>query len=629
MQLLYIWVDSYKNIKNKGFSFSPNHKIEIAQDDVQEISGININEIKNDAQLFPDLLNNITGLIGKNGSGKTNILDIIGMNIDQRRTYRRIIDSYFLLYKISNNQYVIEGSQITLIQPFTNGLDGLDIDNPYSIIVRYDKKQHIFNFIEFLNKNQKVMNSLDVLSTKRQEYNSRVEITDKANSWLFERISLQPSFIGYYPKYKMLVDFNTSNYSHRGELFRTTNRVFLRITSSLDYYKNNDFPIKLKVSLNSFKRKKKESSEELKLEKEISPKYRWILSLTEDYIYFTWYSLVAHLKDKEDEIKTILNKIEAIVLLDDNHIEGYYVEVLRILMAELWNCSNDYAKGQNLFFSDYDELSRLLFDLPESVFTEKEIEVPIGEAELIAIKNLLIKLDQEYLKSDSPNLLNKILEVNFYPFSSGEESLLDLFATLYRGITLKEDDSKQTLILLLDEPDQFLHPEWCRQLIWELIEFLKRTSGYEKYQVVFTTHSPFLVSDLPSSHIITLDKDPKTGECIVSSPRFTIQTFASNIHTLLADKFFLDSTTGELALQTINWIIRKLNSSRTLGKREKKKIHALIELIGEPIIRQRLVEMYQLKEPEDKEVRLNNLLLQKQKIQQEIDQIEREKNDSN
>ncbi|MBV1820896.1 hypothetical protein [Clostridium cochlearium] len=56
-------------------------------------------------------------LLGKNGSGKTTILDVLGMNIDDRCSQsikrRRIsgsnvIDSYFILYHIQGDYFGIE-----------------------------------------------------------------------------------------------------------------------------------------------------------------------------------------------------------------------------------------------------------------------------------------------------------------------------------------------------------------------------------------------------------------------------------------------------------------------------------------------------------------------------------------
>ncbi|WNS82215.1 AAA family ATPase [Domibacillus sp. DTU_2020_1001157_1_SI_ALB_TIR_016] len=626
MQLLYLWVDSYKNIKKNGFSFSESHDVSINFDEESSISKLFITEKRNAPQLFDPVIKSITGIIGKNGSGKTNILDIIGMHLNQRQIDKS--SNYFLLYKQTTTKYVIEGNNIELIRPFTNGLiDSLFIHNPYSIIVRYDKEKCTFNYIDFLQEERKSINSFTVLSAKQEEYNLR-SMFPTDTSYLFQRISLQPSRIGYYAKYKMLVDFNSDDPDMK-HLFQAKNRIYLKITQNFKYFEDREYDLTLKISQDPLVRRLQKffnnQNQNAELLTNQQRKIRWLLALTEKYIKFTWHSLVRHMKDngEEKEILPLLREIESKVQSTDNPW-GYYNEILRCLMEKLWDSTNEYAAGQNLFYFAYDELILLLLALPEEIFINEIIEIPIGSEEQEEIKNLLQKLDSEYLKNNSPDLLNRILDIEFYPFSSGEEAFLNLFATLYYGITLDTGYGGKTLLILLDEPDQFMHPEWCRQFIWEFIKFLKRIpSSYAKFQVVFTTHSPFLISDLPSSNVITLEKNQETGECIVL-PKLTTQTFANNIHTLLADKFFLDSTTGEFALQTINYIIQQLNKSRPLGRKQKRKIYSLIELIGEPIIKQRLLEMYRTKVPDDKELRLRELLEQKAKIQLEIDTLEDE-----
>ncbi|MEI5890023.1 hypothetical protein DXB51_00105 [Bacillus cereus] len=620
MQLLYLWVDRYKNIKRQGFAFSGNHEISTIQDD-RFIQGIHITEKKDEIRLFGSKITGITGIIGKNGSGKTNVLDIIGMQLDKRRANKT--SGYFLLYKQSQTKYVIEGNKIELIEPFTHGLgDSQYIHNPYSIVVSYDKENGTFKFNDFLQEKEKQASSLVVLSAKRQESSSNaIRLLD--NSYLFQRIALKPSSIGYYSKYKMLIDFNNISFQEK-RLFHAKNRIYLKIRSNLEYFHDNRYPLKLKIIQPSNGNWMYSNFKEEVL-KANDRKTRWLLVLTEEYIQFTWSYLVKSLNEngEEGKIFSILKNIEDIEVVAHN-AWGYYDEVLSQLMGELWNCLNEYAVGQDVFYSAYNELIMLLLDLPEEVFKENEIKVSIGDIEQEEIKNLLQKLDSEYLKENSPNLLNNIFRVEFYPFSSGEEAYLNLFATLYFGISVSINQPKKALLILLDEPDQFMHPEWCRQFIWEFLQFLKQVpNGYTKYQIIFTTHSPFLVSDLPNSHVITLEKNQETGDCVVLE-KLTGQTFASNIHTLLADKFFLYSTTGELAFQTINLIIKQLNKSRSLGRNEEKRIYSLINLVGEPIIKQRLLEMYHTKFPSNKELRIKELMSQKERIQFEIDALDGE-----
>ena len=69
-----------------------------------------------------------------------------------------------------------------------------------------------------------------------------------------------------------------------------------------------------------------------------------------------------------------------------------------------------------------------------------------------------------------------------------------------------EFKNKKYVTLLFDEVETYLHPEWCRRFLYELIEELGR---YEckKFKLIFATHSPFLIADVLAKDCIYLSKD--------------------------------------------------------------------------------------------------------------------------
>ena len=80
MELIYLWIESYKNIKNQGFNFSPSHFFEMKLQDngnyklIDNLSNIKKNRTNNKLDFFGKNISNITAIIGKNGSGKSNLL---------------------------------------------------------------------------------------------------------------------------------------------------------------------------------------------------------------------------------------------------------------------------------------------------------------------------------------------------------------------------------------------------------------------------------------------------------------------------------------------------------------------------------------------------------------------------
>ena len=70
MELVYLWVEEYKNIKEQGFNFSPRFRCEYDKDRNELTIEENEDYIPN---FFGENIN-ITAIVGKNGSGKSSVL---------------------------------------------------------------------------------------------------------------------------------------------------------------------------------------------------------------------------------------------------------------------------------------------------------------------------------------------------------------------------------------------------------------------------------------------------------------------------------------------------------------------------------------------------------------------------
>ena len=73
--LLYTWIEEYKNIKKQGFNFSPNYTFHF--DEEKKSMTIEQNENYLPENFYGENIQNITAIVGKNGSGKSNLLETI------------------------------------------------------------------------------------------------------------------------------------------------------------------------------------------------------------------------------------------------------------------------------------------------------------------------------------------------------------------------------------------------------------------------------------------------------------------------------------------------------------------------------------------------------------------------
>jgi hypothetical protein len=123
-----------------------------------------------------------------------------------------------------------------------------------------------------------------------------------------------------------------------------------------------------------------------------------------------------------------------------------------------------------------------------------------------------------------------------------------------------EDNSKpqvyKNINIILDEIELYYHPEFQRNFIFELLWFIKNANftNLEKINILFITHSPFILSDIPKQNILFLEVDEKTKKSI-SKEYKGHNTFGENIHKMLMNGFFMESTRGEYSLSIIEAIL--------------------------------------------------------------------------
>lgn len=186
-------------------------------------------------------------------------------------------------------------------------------------------------------------------------------------------------------------------------------------------------------------------------------------------------------------------------------------------------------------------------------------------------------------------------DVRLSGLSSGEKQKIFAAGTIaYHLINIdsgNHDDSQiryKFVNIIFDEIELYYHPEMQRTFI----DFLLRYLSYLPLElaginITFITHSPFILSDIPSDNIAFLG-----GE------RSAWKTFSANIHDMLADSFFLDKgVMGEYSKGTIISLTAFLTGKPAVGDFAWTRETAAdtIRIIGEPIIQQQLKLLWQKK----------------------------------
>lgn len=280
--------------------------------------------------------------------------------------------------------------------------------------------------------------------------------------------------------------------------------------------------------------------------------------------------------DRDKGHETFLNKLKN----DLSHISIKIQQVRTILKAK-----KDNSKLYNIYRDLY--ISYIKFN-EDKVLEINELSKVISESRSAEIQPIylipppLFDLDIEISngKTDQVQSIKKI--------SSGEFQFLTMISSIvyhlknidsveeakYNGPThIEYMFQYKNVSIVLDEIELYFHPEFQRKFIYEIISRLKDLSfkNIQAISILFITHSPFILSDIPSQNILRI----KDGT-LESTDR--INSFAANIYDLLKDEFFLNNgAIGAYASDKIASILKK-----DIVEQEDIDI---INLIGDPFLK--------------------------------------------
>jgi hypothetical protein len=211
----------------------------------------------------------------------------------------------------------------------------------------------------------------------------------------------------------------------------------------------------------------------------------------------------------------------------------------------------------------------------------------------------IVGLYYKYLEVIPHESKTSFLSFSWRNTSSGENALLDLYSRLFYSMNEKikrrEGENQKPfeyLYILIDEGELGFHPQWQKEYLLKLLDFINQLFKGYKVQLFLTSHSPFLVSDLPKTNLIFLERD--NDKTKVTDPGIE-ETFAGNIHELFTNKFFIkDDVTGAFAHYKIKQELVDIISNQ-FPLRNIERVKTFISILGEPVLKKQLFEMLKKK----------------------------------
>jgi len=568
MKLCYIWAKDYKGFKNQGFNLATDLIFEYSYTDLTLQAFKNPKYIKD---FFGDEISDVVGIIGKNASGKTNILELIQYVVEGANT---IIGKPFFAIFRDNNNFIIYNFKVSLgrlnFKAEIRNYEG-NVSNVNSIFFsnvfdgrRYNFGKKIINistndlmnsqFGENINKNYQKTIQRQIKFIKSQQFKHLEEIENLIDQ--NENHKLKPTKV-------ILTAPIWSNIINRIKWFEEK------------YKRETKDEIKLKDFVLSF-RKKITDNKSFNSIKYLTAFLVFVdFILNRDILNQVDGKIIKDRDQLHKILKSLFIKTQSDFRIDE--IYNYFTDEFAIEIDKYWNVFETHKFLIELTDRDFGNQSNSEFKEDIGSYANRRIQFTLDYNDRVG------SFLTGYLDATTNQSLS--YSVEWAGISSGHKAYINLFANFYSIVSkIKED----YVLVCIDEGDLYFHPKWQTEFLYKLINILPKILN-KKCQIFLTTHSPFLVSDLPKNNLIFVQKNNDDSLSIMSNKQIEGETFGGNIGELYLDAFFMQgSLISRFATSKIQNIINKIRSN---DQQINSDDRILISEIGDELIKSQLEKL--------------------------------------
>ncbi len=609
---MYLWIREYKNITNQGFNFGgellfryEDGCLDVDQN-VMHIPGF-FNIFQGQEVATSNILN-VTGIAGENGAGKTNLLDYL------KYLSTHNIEDYILCYKGNDGGYYITGAKCFLRKSPVN-----IIRTSISDFFASCRFIYLSNILDITRNEQA---SAELFNISTNFLISKEGFEQYRASEFLRQITFAIDH-----NFSSLIDFNLPEKVTCNLLTETTNEFLKDLNNwyiDASDQKVNDEQIKLlNNSIKNIKKLNGVFRELCKKQKQFNYYFQFISHI----VMVFWVEVLSlprkiaeYLVNNNEKFDDLINyitkclknqsdiQVRELEYLTLNAIDGFKIS----LDNDLFEVAgyNNQIKYLNIIKKWQTDTYFKLVTIENftNIYEEESSSDCYTHIEISSRHILLKELITDYLQSFRGK---GYLHFEWVELSAGQVARLNIYSRLYFAMS-KLPKQLKNVVIIIDEGELYFHPEWQRKWLWYFLRAISAVYIDIRVQIIISTHSPFVLSDLPNQNVIFLKKY-EHGLQVIEGLEDNQLTFASNINTLLSNSFFMDNgLVGEVAKIKINNLISLLNSKDLEEiRKNESQISKQLRYIGEPVIRNKLFNM------------LNNILtVDYLQVQRRLNEIE-------
>lgn len=529
MELAYIYIQNHKALVDLNIPIKGSHKCNFSS------GKLTLEFLPSELDYYKGL--NCSAIIGKNGVGKSTILDFLevaysgtdssGIIVWFDNTIKKYHICTINLYindssVVSDKDYVFDNDfirftkrhKIKLIK--ANNLTGVE-NNDFSI------KKKSNSFIYDMSLSQYVNGSRQVIA---QRTNRLIRYFDKSS--FFNKLDQ--------PKVQFIFQFSTSSTAYLKSLLSNEEFVAKNIQSKHDLNLLHHL-LDDRLSRVSLYEYQNIASQLLRANIlsicNVLSKLSIIRKKDRDYFFI---QLVIYMMQSELNVDFINNLFRK--LIHNSEHDSAFKDIYKYDGAIV------LLKYQTIM-SSLGKISHFIHNIIG--------ECEIFESDKLSTFNSELIIELTSIIASLPSLMLSNFKYGWNGFSTGEFAKLNIFSELYNYIHDQKTDKFKNHLIVMDEVDLYLHPDWQRTFFSELLEFIRIEFPKDSVQIILSTHSPIIVSDFLPEDIVSLDRSNGKTNLIESFG------FASHITDLYIEGMHLSSTFGEHSKKAINQLLTHAN----------------------------------------------------------------------